>query len=117
MLFTFSGSAKDDRGEARSKPSGVDGEACDALSFQRWHRRAHAQADPTGPAGHNRAVAIIDDDRPEIGTEVHLLAVLRENRRQLYRRRVERGRPATPRLVSQPSRQTRGGITGRQREV
>ena len=51
---------------------------------------------PAGKAGHDRTVALADDDRPEVGTEVHLPAVLRQSRRQLYRGRLERRRPATP---------------------
>ena len=47
---------------------------------QRRHRRAHLQDDPAGPAGDIRAVAIIDDDRPQVGRAVHLPAVLREDR-------------------------------------
>jgi hypothetical protein len=75
------GSSKDDRGQARSKPSGLDGGACEPLPVQRRYRRAHVQADPAGPAGHDRTVAVADDDRAEVGTEVHLPAVLRKSRR------------------------------------
>jgi deazaflavin-dependent oxidoreductase (nitroreductase family) len=50
----------------------LDGGACEPLPFQRRHRRAHAQADPAGPAGHDRTVALADDDRAEVGTEVPL---------------------------------------------
>ena len=34
-------------------------------------------------------VAAADDDRPQVGGAVHLPAVLRQDRRQLYRRRLE----------------------------
>jgi F420H(2)-dependent quinone reductase len=90
MLFALRGSSKDDRGQARAKPAGLDGAAREPLSFERRHRRAHAQADPAGPAGHHRTVALADDDRPQVGRAVHLPALLREGPRQLYRRRLER---------------------------
>jgi deazaflavin-dependent oxidoreductase (nitroreductase family) len=63
-----------DRGQARSKPSGLDGGACETLPVQRRHRRAHAQTDPAGPAGHDGPVTAVDDDWPEVGREVHLPA-------------------------------------------
>ena len=45
----------------------MDGGARQPLPLQRRHRRAHAQADPARPAGHNRTVAVADDDRPKVG--------------------------------------------------
>jgi deazaflavin-dependent oxidoreductase (nitroreductase family) len=69
MPFTVRGNWKDDRGQARSKPSGLDGGACQPSPFQRRRQRrwAHAQADPGGPAGHDRSVAVIDDGRRKSG--------------------------------------------------
>src|SRR5438876_10853437 len=64
MPYGSQGSAKVDRSQARAKPSGLDGGACDPLPFQQRHRRAPAQAHPAGPAGHNGTVAFGDDDRP-----------------------------------------------------
>src|SRR5229473_655448 len=90
MLFALRGSSKDDRGQARSKPSGLDGGACEPLPFQRRRRRAHLQDDPAGPAGDHGTIAAADDNRPQIGRKVHLPAVLRASRRWLYRGRLER---------------------------
>src|SRR5436309_5389261 len=58
------GSSKDDRGQARSKPSGLDGGPREPLPFQRRHRRAYVQDDPAGPAGDDGPLAAADDDRP-----------------------------------------------------
>src|SRR3979411_207400 len=66
MLFALRGSSKDDRGQARSKPSRLDGGACEPLPFERRHRGTHVQHDPAGPARDHRTVAAADDDRPEI---------------------------------------------------
>src|SRR6266478_701159 len=77
MVFALRGSSKDDRGQARSKPSGLDGGACEPLPFQRRHRRAHVQDDPAGASGDRRTVAAADDNRSEVRREVHLPAVLR----------------------------------------
>ena len=73
-----------DRRQARAEPAGLDGGARQPLSLQRRHRGAHLQDDPAGPAGDHRAVAAADDDRPEVGREVHLPAVLRRDRQGSY---------------------------------
>ena len=49
------------------EPSGLDGGACQPLHRERRNRRAYAQADPGGPAGHDRTVIAADDDRPQVG--------------------------------------------------
>ena len=44
----------------------MDGGARQPLPVERRHRGAHVQDDPAGPAGDDRAVAIADDDRPQV---------------------------------------------------
>src|SRR5580700_5127165 len=68
------------------------------------------------PSPHASRRSAADDDRPEVRREVHLPAVLRANRRRLYRGRLERRRTATPRLVSQHPRQSGRRRAGRDRK-
>src|SRR5579862_3220447 len=62
---SIKGSSQHDRGEARSKPSGLDGGTHQALPLQRRRRRAYVQDDPAGSPRDDCAVAAPDDDRQE----------------------------------------------------
>src|SRR5215831_20891367 len=105
------------RSETGAEPAGLDGGARQALYLERREGRAPVQDDPARAPRNDRAVAAVDDDRPQIGREVHLPAVLRRHRqRQLHRRRLEGRRAAASRLVSQPRRQPRGRGAGRHEE-
>src|SRR5271165_6064889 len=94
----------------------MDARPCEPLPIQRWHRWAHVQNEPAGSAGDDGAVVAADDDRPDVRREVYIPAVLWENRRQLYRGRVEERRAPAPRLVSEHPRRPQRGSSGRHRE-
>src|SRR5690242_9234186 len=83
--FGIRRSSEYDRGQARSQPAGLDGGPCQPLPFQRRHRWAHVQNDPTGAAGNVGAIIAADDDRQEVWREVCVPAVLWEGRGQLFR--------------------------------
>ena len=69
-----------------------------------------------GKGRDHSAGAAPDHHRPQVRRQVHTSAILWSGRRQLLRRRLERRRARTPRVVPQHPRQCRCRASGRDQE-